>query len=342
MKKFIRIQNEQIKNINSIIAELSAGNEVIIQFSKKYYTKEILKEINILCKHYTDNLCIRFYGHYDDDRLFDCNWLEYLPDIKRLNIDCLKSVDNFAKIKELQYLINLNIGIYEFIDNDFLSWDVLKKISVLVLSETKNNNIDLQHISEYKNLRKLFICGHIKNIDSMRFCKNLEFLSLSIPSKQNKIEFINALPKLRKLRLILGGRESIEEVKNTSIEELEILRVRGFNNLKNLSKLPNLQKIAVEDQKQLLEINFDTELPKMKSLEILNCKSFKKISGLLNLPELETLRFYKTALLFDDFIKEKFPKSLKYLAFYTMNKKEDEKIKKVLDNLGYYDKTISS
>ncbi|GMO58709.1 MAG: hypothetical protein Ta2A_04370 [Treponemataceae bacterium] len=353
MHKFIRLQNEQIINNPNLVNELENGSEVVLQFSKPLYDAAVLTHIDALCKKYPQNLTVRFYAHYENKRSFDCKWLEYLPNVRRLTLDCLDTAANFSLLKELQHLNALSVGIYQLADccgtdffTDFLSWESLKKLSRLVLVQTKKSDIDLQYLAEYSNLTELFIGAHIKNIGAVSACKNLAFLSLNIPSKQKSLDFCNGLSGLKKLRLILGGRESIAEIENPAIEELELFRVQGFKSLHNIEKMPNLQSICIEDQKQLTEICFAADLPKLKTLAILGCKTFGKLAGLAHLPALETLRLYKPALPFDDFfacitesvtecVDGKKLGSLRYVDFYTMNKKEDARIAAILKAHGY-------
>lgn len=75
----------------------------------------------------------------------------------------------------------------------------------------------------------------------------LQFLSLNSISK-NSINFINDLEKLKTLKFILGGRENINEIEENKIESLEIVRVRGFSELSNMSKFNQLRNLLIEDQ----------------------------------------------------------------------------------------------
>jgi hypothetical protein len=277
---------------------------------------------------------VRFYGHYKTG--LDCSVLKLLPDVKSLYLDCLHSASNFSELRALKNLEKLNVGIYELDEKDFLSWENLKGISFLCLVDTHKNNLDLRYLNEYPNVAALFLNGHTKNIDAVGSMSKLLELSLSIPSKAS-ISFVNQLFKLRQLRLILGGRTNLEEIQNYGIEELEIVRVRGFHSFENLSEFRKLKRLLIEDQIQMKKISISKELPDLADFKILNCKTLAQLEGVRHLTALHQLRVFRTAKEFSDFVKQEFPKSLKVLAFYTTKAKVDRAIKDELGKMGYVD-----
>ena len=128
---------------------------------------------------------------------------------------------------------------------------------------------------------------------------------------------------------------NILEIEENEIENLELVWVRGFNDLSNISKFNHLKTLLVEDNIQLPKIHFDKELKGLTDLKILNCKSLQSVTGLAKLTALEQLRVYKTAIEFETFLKQELPDSLKTFAFYTSKKKVDDKIRETLDKHGY-------
>jgi len=334
MKKLIRIDNPKTLDEKLILTELNNNKEVIVQYSENIYNPKSLSLLNNICEKSDENLCFRFYGYYPS--CFDCSNLKYLPSVKSLFLDCLQNVSNFEEVKLLQQLKKLNIGIYNFDHKDFLSWNNLKKITYLCLVETKNNNIDLKYLEEYKDINTLFLNGHIKNINSISKLTKIKELSLCIPSKSS-IDFINNLTELRKLKFILGGRNNLDEINNYSVEHLEIIRVKGFSSFKNISMFKNLRTLLIEDQIQLESIIFENEIISLSDIKIINCKTLNKIDGLSHLKNLNQIRIYKTNIDFNTFINQKLPDSLKILAFYTTKKQLDKEIKKKISEMGYFD-----
>ncbi|MBS1509065.1 MAG: hypothetical protein JSS79_20675 [Bacteroidetes bacterium] len=332
MKIQNRINDPTDIDVDLIDKELKADKHVIVQFSDKTYTDRQLSILDGLCKKYDKDFGVRFYGHYQGS--FDFKTLLKLPNVKCLYADCLLKADNIGVIGELDKLDKLSLGVFELKETEILNTDNLKNISELIITETRTKSLNLDYLKEYKKLRFLIIGEHRKNIDSVGNLSDLEFLSLN-SIKNTPVDFVNRLKKLKTLRFILGGRENIQEIDDNQIENLELVRVRGFNDLSNISKFRKIKTLLVEDNIQLKTIHFDKELKELNDLKILNCKSLQALTGLDNLTSLEQLRIYKTAIDFDNFIKQKFPMSLVTFAFYTWKKKIDENIKATLNRLGY-------
>ncbi len=314
--------------------ELKDGKLVIVQFSDKTYSDKILAELNELCLEYDENFSLRFYGHYQGS--FDCKVLLKLPSLKSLWLDCLMKADNLEILKQLKNLKRLSLGVFELKDTEIFQANNFQNLNELIIGETKTKALNLEYLKNYSDLRQLIICGHKKNIDAVGNLTNLEFLGLNSISKV-PLNFVNNLKKLKSLHFVLGGRENLDEIEENEIENLEIIRVRAFNSLRNISNFKKLKRLQIEDQIKFKELHFNQELPSLRDFKILNCKTFKHLSGLENLNNLSQLRVYKTDIDFDSFINQSFPKSLDILAFYTSKTKIDKGIKERLLKLGYKD-----
>lgn len=328
----MRLNDPATIDTTAIKNHVATGKIVTVQFSKRLYSPAMLAALNALCEELDDHLCIRFYGHYGE--AFDCAHLKYLPSVKNLNLDCLNAVENFDTLRQLEHLARLNIGIYTFLETDFLSWPNLARLTSLCIAENQKNNIDLQYLSRYSELDTLFLNAHVKGIESLAALTNARHLSLSIPSRAS-IKFLNHLPRLLHLRFILGGRQNLDDLENYRIEELEIVRVKGYAEFNNLSEFHNLKKLLIEDQIQIKHLDFGTQLHQLSELTILNCKNLESLAGLAQLRKLSKLTIYKTNIDFDDFVQQQRPESLKTLAFHTAKKTRDAVIKAQLAALGY-------
>lgn len=317
---------------NYIDNELKAGGEVIVQFSEETYDDKVLSHLNLLCSKYDKNFAIRFYGYYSGG--FDFNTLLKIPSVKSLYVDCLTTAENVNAIKQLQNLEKLSLGVFELKETEILNSPNLKKLTELTIMETRTKAFNLEYLKDYKDLKFLILSGHNKNIEAIGELLSLEYLSFN-SVKKTPVPFVNKLKKLKTLKFILGGRENIHEIEENEIENLEIVWVRGFNDLSNISNFKKLKTLIVEDNIQLKSIHFDKELPYLEDLKILNCKTLNSLTGLENLPSLKQLRIYKTEIDFEKFVNQKFPKSLKIFAFYTSKQKVDREIKQVLESKGF-------
>ena len=319
---------------NFIDNELKAGEEVIVQFSNKTYDDKALAHLNELCSRYDKNFAIRFYGFYSG--AFDFNTLLKIPNVKNLYVDCLTKAENINAIEQLQNLGKLSLGVYELKETEILNSPNLKRLTELIITDTRTKAFNLEYLKDYKDLKSLIISGHNKNIDAVGELSSLEYLSFN-SIKKTPVDFVNKLRKLKTLKFILGGRENIHEIEENEIEHLKIVWVRGFNDLSNISNFKKLKTLLVEDNIQLPGIRFDKDLTYLEDLKILNCKTLNSLTGLENLASLKQLRIYKTAIEFDKLINQRLPKDLKTFAFYTNKQKVDNEIKQVLASKGFTD-----
>jgi len=310
---------------------LARGVSPTIQFSKPGYSRRILKTVNKYCAEYGNKLEVRFYGHYSDG--FDASVLKQLPDVQWLSVDCLQRISNEDTIARLPNVRKLSFGVYYFDDPDFLAALNLAPITRLALSDNSKKNFDLSPLAQCDNLDEFFLTGHRKNIAAISHLPKLTKLSLGSIAKRQTLEFVNGIPSLDKLTIVLGGRENIREVRHPGLSELEVLRVRGINTLGDLSRFPGLRRLLVEDQLQLRSISFDdTDL---EEVSIHNCKNLERLNGLLDLKHLRAFRTSRTKLDFEGLLDADWPDSMEAVALYSGSEKWNKRARQVLDERGY-------
>lgn len=312
---------------------LNAEKNPIIQFSKNCYSTSLLKKIDYLCEIFGDQLKIRFYGHCSGE--FDANVLRYLPNVKNLSLDCLLHIENHEEVGKLENLNSLSFGVYYFDDKQFLSKLDLNSLKSLMIGENHKRNINLSYLSECKSLEELYVVGHTKHIETLGSLPKLQKLSLSSIGKKQSIQFVNKIQNLESLTLILGGRESIEELNNPNLEKIEIIRVRGLETLGDLSRFHKLCYLHIEDQIKVKELFFSKPLSDLTVLKIFTCKNLAQLHGISNLHKLNDLRIYGTNIDFEDIISNELPEKLSCFAFYTGKVKQDNEIRSILDSKGY-------
>ncbi|AYL96245.1 hypothetical protein [Mucilaginibacter celer] len=334
MRAPYRIQDPDVIDEIVIGKLLDDNKEVIVQFSSEVNSSDVLSKLNEIAGKYDENLTIRFYGSSRNS--FDCSILDQIPEVKSLSIDCLRQAHNLERITSLRNLKKMGIGIFELKETDILSAKNLQNVNRLYLFDTKTKALNLKYLSSYKNLEYLIVAGHTKNIEAIGSLKKLNHLSLNSISKV-PLSFVNELPILSKLNIILGGRDSISEIDGKNIENLNLTWIRGLNNLENIGRFHKLKTLLVEDQIRLPKIHFDKELNNLTDIKVLNCKTLTSLTGLENLPALHQLRVSRTNIIFERFIQQPLPSKLKILAFYTSKNKVDSQLKLQLKELGYVD-----
>ncbi len=337
--KYHRIDNPTSINPIEIEREIEQGNRVVVQFSQLSYTETLLGELNNLARSCKRNLEIRFYGH--GSLGFDASVLKFIPNASSVSLDCLTKIRNLDALSALTNLKEFSLGVFELDEKDVLSNSTIQSVESLTLGGTRKANIDLSYLSGYKELRRFHTTGHTKYIDSITNLPRLASLSLSQVKNNVSLEFVSNMLHLNELRIILGGRTSISNVYGKELKKLEVIRVRGLEDLGDIGRFQNLETFLVEDQIKISQIKFGPN-PSLKNIKILNCKSLTDIHGISSLKSLEQLRIYQTSVSYEQFISEEMPQSLRVLAFYTEKTKRDDEIRKDLASRGYKEFPLNS
>lgn len=314
------------------ITRILAGGAIpTLQFSRPGYSPHLLKKLNSLCRELGSQIEVRFYGHYREG--FDAAVLSNLPDVQWLSVDCLSKISNEDQLWHLPKLNKLSFGVHEFDRPDFLSGFPLEQMTRFVIVENKKRNLDLAPLERCEILDDLFINGHVKNIDVIANLAALKTLSLSSIPKRLALPFVNDVHSLRNLSLCLGGRESIDEIRHHSLEQLRVIRVRGLNTLGDLSRLPALRVLHVEDQIKLESMSLSGV--SLHELFVHNCKTLTRIGGLDAQSELAHLRISRTALDLDALLERDWPETMDVLALYSSKQSWNNAARARLDQLGY-------
>lgn len=272
-----RITNPKTLLPGEILEACGQYERLVIQFSTpEAYDPVILQSLNEACRLAGKRLQVRFYGHYRTP--FDAALLRHLPETCNLAVDCLSEIVHEEEIGRLPKLKCLNFGVFKLNRPDFLNTIDIGQLEELVLAENHKRNIDLSPLARGKSLTKLFIQGHSKGIDAIAGLPHLCKLTLCCYAKKHPLSFITAISALREMTLILGGRDNIDDMSSTSIEMLQILRVRGLSTLGDLSRFPSLSALRIEDQLQLSSLDLCGS--KLERLLLANCRNLVELSGL--------------------------------------------------------------
>ncbi|WP_137156295.1 leucine-rich repeat domain-containing protein [Rhizobium sp. FKL33] len=262
---------------SEVAAAVEKLGRLTIQFSRpEAYTPELLRSVNEACRMVRDGLEIRFYGHYGQS--FDAKVLRHLPDVYNLSVDCLTVIENEDEISALTNLKELSIGIFELNRPDFLKTLPLEHLQRLSISENRKRNFDLSPLAACSQLKELFIEGHSKGIEAIATLPHLKELRLRAYAKKHGLAFLKDAPALEELTLILGGRDDIDDLSSKTLTLMQIILVKGLASLGDLSRLPALRALRIEDQIQLKHL--DLNGANLERLDVINCKNLSAIEGL--------------------------------------------------------------
>lgn len=277
MLKIGRITNPDALLPMEIVKACEQHEQFVVQFDKpEAYSAATLQLLNEACRLAQDRLQVRFYGHYGTR--FDASVLRHVPEVCNLSLDCLSKIVHEEEIGRLPNLRRLSFGVFELDRPDFLDTIDLSRIVRLVLIENRKRNINLSSLAQCTSLEELFVNGHSKGIDAIAGLSRLRKLGLSAYARRHPLDFIAAMRGLKELKLILGGRTDLDDLSSMSLEMLEVLRVRGVITMGDLSRLPALFALRIEDQLQLCRL--DLSGPKLERLQLFNCRNLAELPGL--------------------------------------------------------------
>lgn len=276
---------------DAIAAVITSGRMPVLQFANKP-DLAMLERANDFCRKFGAGIQIRFFGF--QWREFDTSILTHLPDVANLSIDTMKSISDFAPIAQLTKLTRLRFGVFDQPDGAFLRELDLARLTHLNLSENKRRNYDLSPLAAAVSLEHLFIQGNDRGIEALADLRVLQHVGLSGFPKRHDLRFLNALPSLRSVLLILGSRGSIAEFTHQGLKKLEIIWVRYLAELGPLERFSSLEELIIEDQKRLTSL--DLRGLNLRSLRIANCKGLKRIDGLEDQRHLEQVEVRGTPL----------------------------------------------
>lgn len=275
----------------TIAATIDSGRTPVLQF-RTAPDLAMLQRANGFCRKFGGSIQIRFFGF--EWKEFDASILGHLPDVANLSIDTMKCISDFAPIADLPKLTRLRFGVFDQPDGRFLKQLDLKRLTHLNLSENRRRNYDLSPLADATSLEHLFIQGNDRGIEAISSLPLLRDVGLSGFPKRHDLRFLNRLPSLRSLLLILGSRESIAEFTHEGLRKLEIIWVRYLEELGPLQRFSSLEELVIKDQKRLTSL--DLKGLNLRTLLIANCKGLKQIEGLEDQPRLERVHVRGTHL----------------------------------------------
>ena len=314
------------------IARSAAKGQISsIQFWQPNYQPPLLERIDGLCRKYGVHVQVRFYHHLKEG--FDAAILRYLPSVQNLAVDCLEHIENEDQMATLAHLRRLSFQVQGLDRPEFLSALNLTDVEVLTLPATRKANLDLEPVSRARRLRKLTVEGHRRGIESLSEAPRLEELILWAQPKSRSLAFLGNVPALRILKIIRGGRETLDDVRHGTLEFLNITWVNGLRDLGPIRRFPKLQGLIVSDQIRVQSIDL-TGAP-IKFLALDDCKNLAKVLGLGDSAQLEHFTAIRSALLLDELRDRRWPASLRVLRLWSSNMKWNKATRLKLDTLGY-------
>jgi len=260
-----------------------------IQFSTPLSNDEIDLLERIIFSQRQD-IALRIFGHYST--ACDLAFLERIPSLRKVSIDCLIEATGINTVTKLKNLETLAVGILDLDNFDFLE-KINPNIKELVLYHTRSKKPNIEGIERFENLEYLYLEGQQNGINAIRKLKDLKKIVLRSISTPN-IDYLEGLKHLWSVDIKLGGIKSFEALKNLpSIKYLELWQVRGLSDLSFISALLSLQNLFIQSLKQV------TALPDLSTSKLLRRISLESMSGLTDVTSLKDVPNLKEFIIWD-------------------------------------------
>ena len=317
-----------------VSARLEADDQaqVIVQFAKaEQYDGELLSQLDTLCARFGERLKVRFYSHYPGSA-FDARVLLALPHVQSLSLDCLDTLDHYEAIGRLPLLREFALQVISADLPELLSMPNLEQLHSLRLSLDKGPALELAPIGWMPELHSLSISVQSHQLDVLSQCPSIRHLSLHRLPAKTTLGMVAGMAGLRSLALSFGSRESMPELRNPQVTDLEILRVRGLHQLQ-LDGFPQLEVLKIEDQAQLRRLDL-AGLARLHQLSLINLKSLGELSGLKtsNIADLRIIKAPQMDLL--TLIDSQLPPSVQHLKLISGKRAVDKQLEARQRQLG--------
>jgi hypothetical protein len=231
---------------------------------------------------------VRFYGFYD--AAFDSHCLEFLPSVRRLSIDGIAEAQTPFVLPRWQHLTELRIGVLNLEDFAFLE-ALPPQLAGLSLELTTKSKISLAPIERFRDLKRLSLEGHTKDIEVIGTLQKLEELKLRSITIDS-LAWITQLPRLWSFDLKLGGTRELSplgQVKN--LKYLEIWQVNRLKELSFLAECRALQFLYLQSLPQVTAIPSLATLKHLRRIYLENMKGLRSLTTLAAAPALEEFNF---------------------------------------------------
>ncbi|WEX86684.1 hypothetical protein PZN02_002999 [Sinorhizobium garamanticum] len=256
-----------------------------IQFSEPAaYDNARLSVVDEICSNAGPSVSIRFYGHYSSS--IDCAAVSRLRACRSLFLACMQPLANVEAIAAMQPFETFGINIFESNYDQVLRYPSVQAASTLFIGTNRKTDWDLQPLGDFANLRALNVVGQHKNIAVLGEMSGIRSLWLHSIPRKSPLAFVSRMAGLKQLKLMLGGRDNLDEVSHLHLDDLEVIRVKGLTRL-DCSLFPALRMLKVEDQAKIASLDLSKN-GDLQKVHISNCKVLERVSidGLKNLTSL--------------------------------------------------------
>ncbi|WP_434733631.1 hypothetical protein NL154_04060 [Rhizobium sp. YTUHZ044] len=302
-----------------------------IQFSEPAaYDDARLSVVDEICHSAGQSVSIRFYGHYSST--IDCAVVSRLSACRSLFLDCLQPLANVDAIAAMRPLQTFGINVFEANYDQVLRYPSVQAASTLFIGTNRKTDWNLQPVSDFANLRTLSVDGQHKNIEVLAEMGGIRSLWLNSIPRKSSLAFVSRMAGLKQLKLMLGGRDNLDEVSHFHVDDLEVIRVKGLTRL-DCSLFPALRMLKVEDQAKIASLDL-TKNVALQKVHVSNCKVLEQVT-IAGLEKLTSLFIDRTAIEPQAFLTASLPPTLTAVDLCGYGLRRDADIDALLRSRGY-------
>jgi len=242
---------------------------------------------------------------WDENKNYNLNFLKFYKGIKALRIQLSSTIDLNPIIQLADSLECIHIG------------------------ERSNKKTGFSFLEQLRNLKSISTVRHINGLNGITTLRDLKELYLTGYSV-DKMDFLNELKTLKRLYIGFGTSDHIDTINRLdNLEELDILWIKKLSNIDAISNLLKIQKLKIQDEKQIVALPDFSNLKNFKNIRLMNLGSLGDISSLTNsyIEEFIWTGPNKNSEILNSIKNSKNPKKV-YSFFYT--KKEQKKAERIL------------
>jgi hypothetical protein len=230
------------------------------------------------------NLEIVLYDY--DDHIACINELGYLVQLESLVLQGFYYVENISFLQHLTQLNQLVLNRFDRV-TDISPLRYLSQLEKLTL-ETKNRNItDFSYFAYLTNLKHLTLCG-IFNLEDTRCINGMNKLKHLTLDQCCSIRDIRGLPpQLNSLNLVY--LKSLQDLSQISCLPLDSLCITHCNGIRDLSMLRNVKSLTLKLLYMANSLESLGQLVQLESLCVWYAQNVNDISPIANLTNLNSL-----------------------------------------------------
>jgi hypothetical protein len=211
------------------------------------------------------DVTLRAYGGYGRT-IRDLDWLRFFPHIRRISIDSLwgvlESIDGLRHLSD--DLVELGMG-------------------------NLKPPLDVQLLTRFRRLRYLGLVGPVRHAEDIAAFTELESLllrSVTIPDLAPLLR----MRRLRRLDIKLGGTRDLRLLPDVgAVDELEIWRVSGLDDLTSIGETVTLRKLFLQALPQVRSLPDLSRLTALREITLHGMRGITNLGPLASAPALETL-----------------------------------------------------